>query len=104
VILTADRAGGFAGWHERLGPIDTSQGVSNGETLEKIVREADFFNLPSEYKSTPYPEGYALSLTVEESNRTHTVTWRNPGSEVPDSLNQILSAMDESSDWERIER
>lgn len=103
MILTADRTGGIAGFHERLGPIDTSQGVSNGETLEKLVTEADFFNLPAEYQYTPRPDDYAHSLTVTESNRTHTVTW-GKGSEVPDSLNQILRAMDESSDWERIER
>lgn len=103
MILTADRTGGLAGWHERLGPVDTSA-VPNGEALDQLIAEADFFNLPNEYKEARRVyDGYRNTLAVEDADRTHTVTW-STGSDVPDSLHRILGAMDESSDWERVER
>jgi hypothetical protein len=102
MVVTAQRIGGIAGWRERLGPIDTDDAVT-GAQIVQAVTDADFFSLPEEYppKRRIY-DGHQFSLTARDEDASHTVAWET-GSEVPETLHAIISAMNGSAEWERIE-
>lgn len=102
MIVTAERSGGFAGWHERLGPVDTAV-VVTGEQIVQAVTDADFFNLAADYPAdNTVHDGYAYKLTVEnDQDSTHAVSWKT-GSKRPDGLRRVLEATERAAGWERV--
>lgn len=70
-----ERTGGFAGITIRT-VADTSQLPDNeAQRLEQLVRDADFFALPETITTKSLqPDRFAYVLTVEDGERSHTVT------------------------------
>jgi hypothetical protein len=76
--ITIVRSGGFAGVHEKLGPVDTSKLPGDtGPRIESKVREVGFFELPGHI-----PEGQRHStepfdyvVTIQDGERQHTVRY-----------------------------
>jgi hypothetical protein len=76
--ITIVRSGGFAGVHEKLGPVDTSKLAGDmGPRIESKVREAGFFDLPDHIpegqRHSSEPFGYAV--TIQDGERQHTVRY-----------------------------
>lgn len=73
--ISFERTGGFAG-RSKTKTVDTAEIPANeADQLPLLVEASDFFNLP-EYitASTTQADRFEYTLTVEDKERTHTVT------------------------------
>jgi hypothetical protein len=70
-----NRSGGIAGDRRSL-ELDTASLVpADVAELQRLVAEADFWNLPEEIDNgVPYDDGYEYQVSISEGNRSHTVS------------------------------
>lgn len=75
--VTVDRSGGFAGVHERLGPVDTSQlGAGLGAQIEAKVTEIGFFDIPEHLPGGENAfDTFKYKVTVADGERSHSVSY-----------------------------
>jgi hypothetical protein len=68
-----ERSGGFMGRkvtiHLNLDELPARQ----SRTLLRLLREADFFNLPEDLISQSLPDAFTYTITVEEETQSHTI-------------------------------
>jgi hypothetical protein len=72
---TLVRTGGFAGIRLTTKVDTDSLKEDERKQLQQLIESADFFNLPASLLSaSPQPDRFQYTLTIEDANRTHTVT------------------------------
>lgn len=75
--ITVIRSGGFAGVHERLGPVDTSSlDAERAQEIEAKVEEAGFFELPDELpQEREIRDGFGYRMTISADGKEHDVSY-----------------------------
>ncbi len=61
------------------------------ETLQRLLDEADFFNLPASLSSRSAPDEFHYKITVELNTRSHAVQLNETAA--PESLRPLLSEL-----------
>jgi hypothetical protein len=90
-----ERTGGFAGLIMTT-TIDTNTlSPTEANQVRQMVEAADFFNLPATIASTSQPDRFHYQMTVEESDRHHTV--QIDESVMPDRLSPLVEWMTEAA-------
>ena len=94
-----ERTGGFMG-RKVTATIDLGD-VSNelAELLDNLLKEADFFALPSDLTKAAMPDAFTYNITVSSEERQHSV--RVSDTTAPDDLRPLL---DELSKQARMQR
>jgi hypothetical protein len=83
------RSGGFAGI--RLsGSFDTQQLLpEQAATLDKLVKDAGFFNLPEQIRPTsPGPDRFQYNVVISSAGQTHSLMVED--SVIPDRLRPLI--------------
>ncbi|MER3434470.1 MAG: hypothetical protein C4288_13855 [Leptolyngbya sp. ERB_1_1] len=71
--VTLEQSGGFAGLMITKA-IDTQDlPPSEAKQLEALVKESNFFQLTSIVESSPQPDRFGYTISVEMNGRTHTI-------------------------------
>ena len=92
MIIKLGRAGGFAGIGRPPRVLDTTRiNPARAKDLLRHVEESRFFELPPEIlPAQPKPDSFQYALTIEDGNRSHTVTTTQDAA--PGSLQALLHA------------
>lgn len=79
--ISATRSGGILGVSEELGPIDTGSLPGElGREIEAEVQRVGFFDLPAEPSAhEPWPDAFHYGITVEDGDRSHSVSFEDGG-------------------------
>ncbi len=87
--ITFERSGGFAGMRmaieldsDRLQPQDAA-------VLQKLVKDADFFNMSASHSSQSRRDGFHYIISVEADGKQHSLQL-SEGS-VPDALQPLVN-------------
>lgn len=97
--LTVVRTGGFAGVHERIGPVDAdSLDGSLGLQIEAKVETIEFFDLPAELPERPIFDGFRYRVTVTVGDRTHSVRYGD-GTKDRRGVNELVALMEKADAW-----
>jgi hypothetical protein len=100
---TVVRTGGFAGVHERIGPVDAdSLDGALGLEIEAKVEEIGFFDLPPELPERLIYDGFRYRVTVTVGDRTHSVRYGD-GTEDRRGVNKLVALMEKSGPWFKAE-
>jgi PBP1b-binding outer membrane lipoprotein LpoB len=76
VIVSAEQRGGFTGWTQELGPIDTKRlEKADAASVESAVQVANFFTIPGHLPGQTHVELVTWRLEVEDGVEKHSVTW-----------------------------
>ena len=75
--ITVGKTGGFAGVHEKLGPLETgSLDAAAANRLESKVREIGFFDMPKEIPdSGGIRDAFHYQVSVADGDRSHSVSF-----------------------------
>jgi hypothetical protein len=71
--ITFERSGGVIGNELRLDLDLESLADYEAEHLQKLMDEADFFNIPSDLAANSTPDEFQYVITVEDEDSSHTV-------------------------------
>ena len=90
-----ERSGGFMGRTVKA-TINLEDLPSDmAETLEEMLDEADFFELPADLTRPPMPDAFTYTITVNTSVRHHSV--RVSDSTAPDDLRPLLEELNKQA-------
>jgi hypothetical protein len=87
--ITFERTGGFMGLKVNLSLNLDELPNDQAQTLERLLDEADFFNLPTDLVTRPAPDAFHYTISVEMEIHQHTVRFNDPSA--PDSLRPLLN-------------
>ena len=72
--LAVTRSGGFAGLTEQVAAVDTATlGPAAAQSIEQLVREIGFFDLPPSLPSEPAADLFCYQISVTDGPRLHAV-------------------------------
>ncbi len=86
--ITFQRSGGFTGRTISLTLNLDDLAADQATTLNGLLANADFFNLPADSAKRPVPDEFIYVVTVENGTQSHTV--RTSDTAAPDSLRPLL--------------
>lgn len=90
--VTVVRGGGLAGLVTET-EVDSDQlSPDDADALEAKVRDAGVFELSDAESPQSYPDEMSYRVTVEEGERSHTVTLRE--GTMPDAIRSLISWLD----------
>lgn len=69
------------------------------ETLEEMLDEADFFELPADLTRPPMPDAFTYTITVNTEARYHSV--RVSDATAPDDLRPLLEELNKQARMQR---
>jgi hypothetical protein len=100
--ITFDRTGGFMGrkvsFSLNLDDLPTRQ----SKTLQRLLDQADFFNLPENLIAHPRPDEFTYSITVEGAVQRRTV--RLSDSTATDALRPLLDNLSKRARSARVQK
>ena len=71
--ITFERSGGILGRKVSLRLDLESLPADQSTALQQSLDEADFFNLPENMISSPVPDEFTYTITIQEAAKQHTV-------------------------------
>ena len=71
--ISYERSGGFMGRKLNFSVDLDELPKDQAETLNRLLQQADFFNLPEDLISRPVPDEFTYSITVETATQSHKV-------------------------------
>ncbi len=83
-----ERSGGLMGRKVRFSLDLNKLPGDQAEILERLLKEADFFNLPEKFISNPVADEFTYLITVETALHRHTI--RITDSSITDPLRPLL--------------
>lgn len=86
--ITFERTGGFMGRKISLALDLDELPTEQAQTLDRLLDEADFFNLADDLLARPMPDEFTYTITVEAETQSHTM--RLSDTTAPDSLRPLL--------------
>jgi hypothetical protein len=86
--ITFERTGGFMGRKVRFNLNLDELPANQSRTLQRLLDESDFFNLPENLISQPMPDAFTYTITVEEKMVIRTV--RLSDTTATDALRPLL--------------
>ncbi len=87
--ITVDRSGGFTGLPLTI-TVDTADlSPDQAAQLRGLVEAVDFFHLPATTSEPPQPDRFDYEITVQEGDRTHTLTVGEAA--IPEPLRPLLT-------------
>jgi hypothetical protein len=93
--ITLERSGGFTGIPLTI-TVDTATLSPDQVTqLRHFVETADFFHMPAAPSIPAQPDRFEYEVTVQEGDRTHTVTFGEVA--VPEPLRPLLNWLMETA-------
>ena len=87
--ISFERSGGFAGLHVALNVDLNSLPASDAVALQKLVKDADFFNLPEGASGQTRADGFQYMLSVQADG--HQRTMHLSDGSIPDKLQPLLN-------------
>ena len=94
-----ERSGGFMGRTVRA-TIDLENLPDDlAETLEEMLDEADFFELPADLTRPPMPDAFTYTITVDTEAKHHSV--RVSDATAPDDLRPLLEELNKQARMQR---
>jgi hypothetical protein len=94
-----ERNGGFMG-RKVTASIDLEELPDDlAETLEELLDEADFFELPADLTRPPMPDAFTYTITVSSESRQHSV--RVSDTTAPDDLRPLLEELNKQARMQR---
>ncbi len=96
--ITVTKTGGFAGVHQRLGPVETSSLESEvADQVGRIVTELDFFHLPKSLQAKPVQDGFHYAVQVIDGAGEHTVETAGTSNDpAVTRLHELIELLDEA--------
>jgi hypothetical protein len=86
-----ERSGGFMG-RKVTATIDLDELPGDqAKTLEELLDEADFFELPANLTRPPMPDSFTYNITVSSAEKQHSV--RVSDATAPDDLRPLLEQL-----------
>jgi Emfourin len=89
--ISFERSGGFMGRKVSLQLSLEELPASQSETLQRLLDEADFFNLPENLITSPLPDEFVYTITVEAGTRKRTI--RVSDTSASESLRPLLEEL-----------
>jgi hypothetical protein len=86
--ISYERSGGFMGRKLNFSVNLEELPNDQAETLNRLLQQADFFNLPKDLISRPVPDEFNYIITVETATQSHRV--RVSDSSMTDPLRPLL--------------
>jgi hypothetical protein len=86
--ISYERSGGFMGRKLNFSVNLEELPIDQAETLNRLLQQADFFNLPKDLISRPVPDEFNYIITVETATQSHRV--RVSDSSMTDPLRPLL--------------
>ncbi len=86
--VSYERSGGFMGRKLNFSVDLDELPNDQAETLNRLLQQADFFNLPENLISRPMPDEFTYSITVETATQRHMV--RVSDTSMTDRLRPLL--------------
>jgi hypothetical protein len=71
--ISYERSGGFMGRKLNFSVDLDELPKDQAETLNRLLQQADFFNLPENIISKPVPDEFTYIITVETATQSHRV-------------------------------
>lgn len=93
--ITLQRSGGFTGIPLTLTVVTTTLSPDKATQLRHLVEAADFFHVSSPPSMPAQPDRFEYVVTVQEGDRTHTITFGEPA--MPESLKPLLNWLMENA-------
>jgi hypothetical protein len=84
-----ERSGGFAGIPLTLTIDLANLSPDEATQLNRLIEQADFFNLPTTISSAAKPDRFQYRVTIEGGDRHHTVSVGETAA--PDTLKPLLN-------------
>jgi hypothetical protein len=98
--ITVTRTGGFAGLHQQLGPVETSDLESDvADRVSGILTGSDFFNLPEQLPTTgQVQDDFEYTVRVTDDDRDHTVQFEGQsGSSASTALLELIRLLEDAA-------
>jgi hypothetical protein len=92
-----ERSGGFMG--RKVATLDLELPEDLAETLEEMLDEADFFELPADLTRPPMPDAFTYTITVSSEEGQHTV--RVSDTTAPNDLRPLLEELNKQARMQR---
>ncbi|MBI2759266.1 MAG: hypothetical protein HYX49_11380 [Chloroflexi bacterium] len=86
--ITFQRSGGFTGRTISLTLNLDDLPPDQASTLNRLLANANFFNLPADSAKRPVPDEFTYTVTVETGQQSHTI--RTSDTSAPESLRPLL--------------
>jgi hypothetical protein len=94
-----ERSGGFMG-RKVTATLDLEELPEDlAETLEEMLDEADFFELPADLTRPPMPDAFTYTITVSSEEGQHTV--RVSDTTAPNDLRPLLEELNKQARMQR---
>jgi len=94
-----ERTGGFMG-RKISATFDLSQLPDDlAESLEELLDEAEFFELPADLTRPPVPDSFTYNITVSTEAKQHSV--RVSDTTAPDGLRPLLDELNRQARMQR---
>lgn len=94
-----ERSGGFMG-RKVTATLDLNELPNDlAETLEEMLDEADFFELPADLTRPPMPDAFTYTITVSSENKQHSV--RVTDATAPNELRPLLDELNKQARMQR---
>jgi hypothetical protein len=94
-----ERSGGFMG-RKVTATLDLEELPEDlAETLEEMLDEADFFELPADLTRPPMPDAFTYTITVSSEEGQHTV--RVSDTTAPNDLRPLLDELNKQARMQR---
>jgi len=90
-LITFERSGGYAGNEIDFDLKLESLPDNEAKRLQKMIDDADFFNLPTNIEQTAAPDQFLYRVTVDDGQKYHTV--RCTEASMPKSLLPLVREM-----------
>lgn len=89
--ITFERSGGVIGNELRLDLELESLADYEAEHLQKLIDEADFFNIPPDLAANVTPDEFQYTITIENEDASHTV--RTSDTTMPQTLLPLVKEL-----------
>ena len=90
-LITFERSGGFAGNEIDFDLKLESLSENEAKRMQKMIDNADFFNIPTDIEQSAAPDQFLYRITVDDGNKYHTV--RCTDATMPKSLLPLVREM-----------
>jgi hypothetical protein len=94
-----ERTGGFMGRKVSLTLDLDDLPAEQVDLLDKLLGDADFFELPSDLTKSAMPDAFTYSITVSSETRQHSV--RVGDTTAPDDLRPLLEELSKRARMQR---
>ena len=89
--ITFERSGGVIGNEMHLELAIDSLSDYEAEHLQKLINDADFFNIPANLVKQSTPDEFLYRVTVDDGDKNHTV--RTTDTTMPRSLLPLVKEL-----------